>query len=122
MAPSVRVLHIYQGQTFRDRLRVVDAAGDLIDLSALSARMQVRPTLDSPVIVVELTTEDGRIALAADGMLTFNLTAAETAALGAGSYDTQQWVYDLEIITPAITPIVDRILSGVVVFYPEVTR
>lgn len=122
MAPNVRVLHIYQGQTFRDRLRITDGDGVLIDLSALSARMQVRTSIEAPLALIELSTEDGRITLAADGILTFNLTADETTALGAGSFDTQQWVYDLEIITPAVTPIVDRILSGVVVFYPEVTR
>ncbi|HRP74573.1 MAG TPA: hypothetical protein PKZ27_03200 [Rhodocyclaceae bacterium] len=122
MKPTFKNFSIYQGQTFRDQLLLIDAAGDPVDLSAMTARMQVRADIESPDAIVELTTDNGGIALAADGLLTFNISAADTAALGAGQYDTQQWVYDLELVTPAATPIVDRLLTGTVAFYPEITR
>lgn len=121
MKPVPKNFHIYQGQTFRDRLLIVDDAEQPIDLSSLSARMQIRAEISSTPVIVELTSDNGGIALGSDGILAFSLSAEATAALGSG-FDVQTWVYDLELVTPDTTPIVDRITQGFVVFHPEVTR
>ena len=120
MKPVYRTLNIYQGQTFKDQLLFVDGDNLPIDLSAKTARMQVREAIDSPVIF-ELSSADG-IVLGSDGLLTFDMSAADTAALGLGQYDIQQWVYDLELTTPGTPDVVDRVLTGTISFSPEITR
>lgn len=120
MKPKFRTINMYQGQTFKDQFLFVDGDNLPIDLSAKTARMQVREAIDSPVIF-ELVTGAG-ITLGADGLLTFDMSAADTAALAIGQYDPQQWVYDLEITTPGSPDLVDRVLTGVVTFSPEITR
>jgi|SRR5690554_6039976 len=122
MIPQRKNFAIYQGQTFRDRLLIVDDQRLPIDLSSMQARMQVRPEISSDEVLIELTTENGGISLGSDGILAFSFSAQDTAALRQGVFEVQTWVYDLELVTPAADPIVDRIAEGVVVFYPEVTR
>ena len=121
MKPKVRTINMYQGQTFKDQFLFVDGDDLPIDLSGKTARMQVRESIDSQDTIFELATGAG-ITLGADGLLTFNMSAADTAALAVGQYDPQQWVYDLEITTPGSPDLVDRVLTGVVTFSPEITR
>lgn len=86
------------------------------DLTGCSARMHIREKLESTSILLELTTENGRIALGeASGTITLNLSAAETAAL--------PWtaaVYDLELVFAS--GFVRRLLKGSVTVIKEVTR
>lgn len=123
MRPAFVVLHMYQGATFRD---VVTLENDVEEPLALAdtydgARMQIREYADGP-LVLELSTAGGSIALDNQGRITFNVTAATTAALSPQIGSTQ-WVYDLELYQDqAGVEIVDRALEGVVVFWPEVTR
>lgn len=121
MKPKFRTINMYQGQTFKDQFLFVDGDDLPIDLSGKTARMQVRESIDSQDIIFELATGAG-ITLGADGLLTFDMSAADTAALAVGQYDPQQWVYDLEITTPGTPDLVDRVLTGVVTFSPEITR
>ena len=123
MKPKFKTLNMYQGQTFRDQLLFVDGDNIPIDLSAKTARMQVRTDISSATVIFELTTANGGIAMDLTGLMTFNMSAADTAALFAGVYEPQEWVFDLEIITPAVpVDIVDRPVTGVVTFSPEITR
>ena len=123
MKPKFRTINMYQGQTLRDQLVFVDGAGAPIDLSAKTARMQVRTSIDDPTVIFELTTANGGITMDANGLVTFNMSATATAALFVGIFEPQEWVFDLEIITTAApTDIVDRVLTGVVTFSPEITR
>lgn len=124
MRPSFVALNMYQGQTFDDSIVLEDAAGAPLDLPTLydGARMQIRPYTQSPTIVMELTTDNGRLELGSDGSITFNVSAADTGALQT-MYDYEQWVYDLELYKGVgAAERVDRPIMGAVVFWPEVTR
>jgi hypothetical protein len=102
-----------QGATFQRIITVVNADGTLPDYNTSTARMQVRPSVDSLVIIIELTTENGRITLL-DNSITLNIIADDTTILVAGSYK-----YDLEIQTGAD---VIRLVQGEFKVSPEVTR
>jgi hypothetical protein len=75
--------------------------------------MQVRPTVTSETIIIELTTENGRITLL-DNTITLDIIADDTEALPTGAYK-----YDLEIQTGAE---VIRLVQGSFTVSPEVTR
>jgi hypothetical protein len=78
--------------------------------------MQVRATLESASTLVELTTENSRIALGGTaGTITLTIAAADTAALTSG-----RGVYDLELVSGA--GIVTRLLQGVATISRNVTR
>lgn len=118
--PTYLTLSIYQGQTFNDVLTFEDEAGALIDLTGKTARMQVRESIEAATTKLDLTTENGGIALGgALGTLTFLVDATDTSAL-SDTYEVEQWVYDLEFIDPDTT--VTRVIQGTLVVYPEVTR
>jgi DUF4097 and DUF4098 domain-containing protein YvlB len=103
-----------QGATFSRTLTVKDSNGDARDLSAYTARMQVRRTTSSSTTLVELTTENGRIFLNSDGEISLSLSASETAAL------TDEGVYDLEIEDSSGN--VERVVEGSFNLDLEVTR
>ena len=88
----------------------------VVNLTGCTARMQVRNKLTDPVVLLELTTANGGIALGgAAGTVTINLSATQTAAIA--------WVtavYDMEIIYS--NGVVRRLLAGSVAVSPEVTR
>jgi len=102
-----------QGATFEREITVVNADGSLPSYNSSTARMQVRPTVESSTIIISLTTENGRIALA-DNKITLSITADDTTLLAQGSYK-----YDLEIVTGAD---VVRLIQGDFKVSPEVTR
>lgn len=102
-----------QGATFQRSISVVNADNTEPDYNASTARMQVRPTVDSATIIIELTTENGRITLL-NNTITLDINADDTAALPTGAYK-----YDLEIQTSAD---VIRLVQGSFTVSPEVTR
>lgn len=123
MTVPFRTLNMYQGASFATEIQFVDGeTGEPLDLTGRTARMQARTSIEDPVATLNLSTEDGTLVLQGDGVLRFNVSAADTALLGAGTYDVQQWVYDIELVTPGPTVSVRRVLTGVVVFWPEITR
>lgn len=122
MKPSFQVIQVYAGATLRTTFLFLDSAGDPVPLSARSARMQAREDVGSPEVKLELSSDDGTIVLGDDGTCQLLLDAEATAALSEGIYDTQTWVFDLEIVTPGATPVVDRVLTGNVIVHPEITR
>jgi hypothetical protein len=116
--PAKLKLTIYQGATFRKRLRW-SAGGAPIDLTGCTARMQVRPEVDSPTVLIDLTTENSGIALGgAAGTVDLYIGATSTAAI-----TWESGVFDLEIVHPGVMPDeVTRIAEGSVTVSPEVTR
>jgi hypothetical protein len=109
---------IEQGATFARTLTWRDSLGVLVPLAGLRARMQIRPKPESPLVLLELTTENGRIALTDPGVITLSISAADTAAL---AFKTAH--YDLEIVDPTAVPEhVDRLVQGTVTLSQEVTR
>ena len=113
-------LPIEQGATFCDQVtwRTGPSKSSLIpvDLTGCKARAQVRPEIDSPEVLLELTTENNRIALGGpSGVVAIEIDAVTTAEI--------QWesgVYDLEIIFPGGR--VTRFLFGGVTVSKGVTR
>lgn len=110
-------LEILQGATLRDVVtwKVGDPSVP-VDLTGCTARMQVRDRITSADVLLELTTENGGLALGgAAGTVTFQMSAAETADL-----TWKAGVYDLEVVMA--DGFVRRFLAGVALVLPEVTR
>lgn len=109
-------LTIEQGATFTQVLTWKDSAGAPIDVTGCSGRMQVRPAVESPTVLAELTTANAGVTFGgATGTVTLTIPAAQTAG-----FSWRSGVYDLEITMADLT--VRRLLYGNVVVLPEVTR
>ena len=106
------VLNIDQGTDTQIAVSVRDSTGQAVDMA--SARMQLRPTIESEIISDELTTENGRITIEA-GSLALVFPNAVTTAMNAGTY-----AYDLEIVSSQ--DMVTRVMEGTITIRPEVTR
>lgn len=126
MKPAEIELTIYQGSTFRKKftwstqtknpLGVV-VSTDPVNLTGYTMRMQIRPKLADPTVILELTTENGRINIltpATAGEFSLNLPEEITASL-----DFKSAVYDLEVVSGTE---VNRLLFGQVVLSRECTR
>ena len=115
MNPGRYNLSIYKGTTF-DLKPVWKIGGVPVILSGYTADMQVRYATDTSIIV-ELSTANGRITIdAAYGRVNLLLTAAETAALPAGTYQ-----YDLNL-TNTVDSTVYKILQGTFIINESVTH
>lgn len=110
MGAARYLIRIEQGATWKPVLTLRDT-----DLTGYTARMQIRPDIDSTEILLELTSGDGITIDGPAGQITLHLTDTETAAL-----DWCEGVYDLELIAPGGD--VQRLLKGPVEVDPEVTR
>lgn len=117
MAAYKLPLKIDQGATFTKSVTWKTGKPPVpVDLTGASARMQIRATLESAAVLVELTTENGGIVLGGvAGTVALRLEAIATAA-----YAWSSGVYDLEVQFSDGT--VRRLLSGGVSVSPEVTR
>ena len=114
--PANLKLQIYQGATFRKRLRWLNPDQTPIDLTGCTARMQVREEVESTAVLLELTTENGRIALGGTaGTVELLVDADTTAAITWGG-----GAWDLEIVHPGGE--VTRLAQGSLCVSPEVTR
>ena len=104
-----------QGATFERLITIKDSNDDPMNLTGYTARMQIRPEIESSDVLVELTTENGRITLGgAAGTVELNLTPQVTATIDRDGF------YDLEIISNGGA--VHRVLRGRFVVNLEVTR
>lgn len=105
---------IYQGSTFSRTITYKDNNGDPVDLTGYTARLQVRISYDSDVLL-ELTTENGGIELGgALGTIRLLASASDTADL-----DFSKARYDLELVSGST---VTRLLMGLVFLSREVTK
>lgn len=117
MAASKLKLVIKQGATFRKRLTWKTGTPLVpVDLTGMTARMQVREELKSAAVLLEMTTENGGIALGGvAGTIDLYLTAVQTAG-----YTWESGVFDLELVTSPTE--ITRLVEGTVTVSPEVTR
>lgn len=116
--PAKRKLTIYQGATFRKRLTW---KGPLpvqmpIDLTGCTARMQVRHEVESPTVLLELTTANGGITLGGVAG-TIELFVSDDAST---LFTWTAGAWDLEIEFPGGD--VHRLAQGSISVSPEVTR
>jgi hypothetical protein len=104
-------LVIDQGTTFSATITMTDDNGNLIDLSAYTARSQIRKHYTSTT-AVNFTTE----ITVSTAEITLSLTDVQTANLTAGRY-----VYDVEVVD-SYANTVSRVVEGIVTVTPNVTR
>lgn len=107
---AIQNLYIDQGTTYSLSLLVDDQNGDSKDLTEYTVAAQMRKSYNSTT-AINFTAE---ISLPEDGEITISLTAVQTSAIKAGRY-----VYDIEITSDEETL---RVLEGIVVINPEVTK
>ncbi len=124
MAAAIKNILIEQGATFQWALRLLDGVGanaPALDLSGYQLRMHIRSEIDSPIVLVSLSSAaGGGITILPQagvdrGWLEIVIEAAATAALSF-----EEAVYDLELLEP--NGYVDRIFKGAVSLSREVTR
>lgn len=118
--PAKLKLTIYQGATFRRRLRWSTKAGAPIDLTGCSARMQVRSEIESPVALMEFKSgaalgENSITLGGADGTIVLYASAETTEAI---AWDKGVW--DMEIVMA--NGDVERLVAGSMVVSKGVTR
>ena len=107
---TIQNLYIDQGTTYSLTITVSDQNGDVKDLTDYTVRGQLRKSYYSSTS----TSFTASATSPTDGEITISLTATQTSALKAGRY-----VYDIEIESDEETL---RVLEGIVVINPEVTR
>jgi hypothetical protein len=124
--PATKNLELYQGSTWDQIVNVTTDDAGLVpmNLTGFSARMQVRESIDAETVILDLTPANGRIAVTnpATGTIQILVSAADTAALPLG-FETQTYVYDLEVFRATPAPeYVRKVMKGKLKCYPEVTR
>ena len=116
MSAGTLDLFVEQGATFSYALTLTDSVGAPVNLTGYTARMQMRRSVQSPDILISLTTANGRLVITPlTGVITMTISATDTAAL-----NFQSAVYDLEIESAG--GIVTRLIEGKVRLSLEVTR
>jgi hypothetical protein len=103
-----------QGATFTKSL-LWEANSTPVDLTGYTAKMQVRTNLGAASVIVELSTENSRIALGGvAGTINLSIPASITATLLDGSYS-----YDLELYSGSNTY---RLIQGQFIITGEITK
>jgi len=103
---------IDQGATYRLRLTYNDPNGSPINLTGMSARMDIRTNIGGTLILALRSPSSGITLGGAAGTIDIELTADQTALL------TKNAVYDLELVNGSE---VTRIVQGSVTLDFEVT-
>ena len=107
---QIQNIYIDQGTTFSLSLVVNDQNGDPKDLSDYTVAAQMRKSYYTNTSI----NFTAAVSLPEDGEVTISVTAIQTSAIKAGRY-----VYDIEITGDGETL---RVLEGIVVINPEVTK
>jgi len=107
-----------QGSTFSRTVVWRDPAKRPILLAGYTARMQVRPSIESSTVTLELTTENGGISLGeTNGQIQLYISDEVMETIPEHRY-----VYDLELLGPDENLYVYKILYGNFAVRSEVTR
>ena len=107
-----------QGSTFSRTIIWRDPAKKPILMEGYSARMQVRLSVDSSDVLLELTTENNGITLhRTNGSITLYVSDDDMREIPEDKY-----VYDLEMIAPSSNLYVYKLITGNFVVRAEVTR
>jgi hypothetical protein len=106
---------IEQGATFYLPIDYLDSTNQPVDLTLYTARLQARRIPVGDEIMLEMTTENGRIELGGvDGTIFLSYTAEDATFLEPGEY-----LYDLELVSGES---VTRLIEGRLTISPEVTK
>jgi hypothetical protein len=117
-AVKVKLPTIEQGATYSHTIKWMQPGGLLpIDMSGAKGYMQVRETIDSINSVLDLNSDNGRIAIdTVTGTITLSIPAVVTELLTP----ITDAVYDLEIHYSDLSVV--RLIEGKVSIKAEVTR
>ena len=115
---TYKEIMIDQGSTFLDTITLKNVDNTPFDLTNYSVRGQLRKSVSSSTA----TNFNCNVTDAANGVFTFALTAAQTAALVTQNYMPSIYVYDIEIYDTATQTTVYKVLKGRARIEPEVTR
>ncbi len=108
-------LKIEQGATFQALYTWKDSTGTPVNLTGWTARMQIRPSVKSATIYLELTTENTYITLGGTaGTISIDVPASITEDI---TWECGE--YDLELVNGTF---VKRLLEGNVTVKKEITR
>jgi hypothetical protein len=95
-----------------------DPSGTPINLQSFTAALQLRSLPNSPSAALTLTTQNGGITITGNsGLVSIHATSEQTGAIDEGDY-----VYDLDITSPAPGTVVTRLIQGQAVVSAQVTR
>lgn len=110
-------ISVDQGATYFLVVTWKDSDGTPINLTGYTGRMQARQQYTSPdPPLFSLTSPNsGIVIVAALGQVEITIAASVTTLFAAGQY-----VYDLEIVSPA--GVVTRLIEGRCVVNPEVSK
>ena len=107
-----------QGSTLSRTIIWRDPAKKPILMEGYTARMQVRSSVDSAIIILELTTENGGITLhRTNGSIVLYVSDDDMRFIPEDRY-----VYDLEMVAPSSNLYVYKLITGHFVVRAEVTR
>jgi len=105
----------FEGDTLEMAFTWKDSLGDVVPLSAYTARMEIRKTVVDPDILLALTESSGIVLQDVAFSITATVTDAQTAALGFGGY-----VYDIQLTDT--TGKVNTLIAGTITLEPSVTK
>ena len=112
-------IEIVQGKTWEAKFRYLTRCSSgrkpsPMDLSSYTARMVVRECAEDSASLLDLTTENGGIALSASGLIEIEATPTQTSNLTVGD-----GVYEIELYTGSD---VIGFATGKVKVYQEIVR
>jgi hypothetical protein len=105
----------FEGDTLEMSFTWKDSAGDVIDISAYTAAMDIKASSADVTSLLTLTNGSGITLAATSPNLLVTVTNVQTATLGKGKY-----VYDIELTEPSGK--VNTLISGVIVLIRSVTQ
>ena len=119
---------IEQGATLDFELAYKDSSNNPIDLTDYQGRMQIRPSIGSDIIHITLSSslDDDGTGLNFSGSDGLNPPTSGTigifiSANSSSLLDFNEAVYDLEIASGSVYPVVTRLLEGQVKLSKNVT-
>lgn len=116
MAAATYDFDIEQGATLLKPIVWKDSSGTPVNLTGYTAKMQVRQSVASPDILLEMSTANSKIQLTpSTGTITLVFSAATTAAIA-----WKRGKYDLELTSADGT--VTRLIEGQISVSQEITR
>lgn len=93
--PVKYTLTCWQGKTFEKTFYLKDGDDNIIVLNGYTGRMQVRPSIDSEDITLDLDVDNGGIIVNGDdGSVTIYIADEDTEDVAVGTYK-----YDLELVS-----------------------
>ncbi len=107
-------LCLYRSDNFNHQITWQDSAGNPIDLTGYTAKMQARKNIGNTNVLMTATEVDGLILGGTAGTVDIQLSPAQT------NISNQDNVYDLEVTSPAA--VVTTLIQGLFVVIQDITR